>query len=186
MIIENELPRLLGFQGKTIQLNPGTNKVPDDVFKRVWAEDPTMHYYYEERCINLLDDDGNELSPPKAFHKVQGDDGVERKTENVLKRAQRMAKKHLPPKQHAKVPTEDVLDRKLGDQLDDEGELRSTEPIDPTPQGGGKVPGNTNQAKATIIATTDAEQLQAWLANEERKAVKDALQARLEELASEE
>jgi hypothetical protein len=156
LTIEVTVPRALSYKGK-IHLKPGPNEgISEEVFLDVWARDSIMRINFGTGDFKIQKD-GADWAPGDAP-----------KAEKV---AEPMAPTPVPSAEVTRP--EDVP----------EPEPREEQPdSEPTPVGGGSVPGTAKQAKEAVANTGDSGQLNEWLENESRATVRKAIKERLEEL----
>ena len=145
-----------------VRLVPGEIcMVEEDVVDRLFAPankggDPTIDFYRKNGDLLIRNHDGSEWLPGKG---------------EPAKRGSLSGSREIAPVQ--------VSQKKAPEKVEEKKPAEVTTPV----QMGGGVPGQgVKDCKNNVKKCDDAEQLERWLSAEKRTTVKDALNARLEEL----
>jgi len=157
--IESNVARLLQFKavakdGKRVAVIPTEPTEIDAAdLSRLWSTDAVFRAMYADRIVDI-----EGWTPPDTSR------AKDMPTVNVSKH---MASPNTELRANRDRPAPEPA--------------RSKDTIEPTPSAG--VPGNANQARASVMASMNPTQLAAWKATETRKTILTAIDERLTGLA---
>lgn len=161
-VVENMIATLLTFKpvdasGKRLTLVPTKPvELSKDQLSKLWSTDKIFQSLYKDRAVEV-----EGWTPPGS-----------------VDRARSIPRSMIPP--HRAAPN---LEMRKPEDKPEPPEQPSTETIEPTPTAG--VPGNAKQARASVLASENADQLEAWKQSETRATVLEAIDKTLSRLGGE-